>query len=88
MAMPELLAYAGGFSKINFLTFFLINLLFYIPVDFVYVFFDHKIVAISSEHTFLFYAVVAAVTLSGLWFLYKDHKNLEKVEGMWFCSYF
>ena len=82
MAMPELLAYAGGFSKINFLTFFLINVLFYVPVDFAYVFFGHQIVAISSAHTFLFYGVAAAVTLSGLWFLYKDHRNLEKVEGM------
>ena len=82
IAMPELLAYASGFSKINFLTFFLINILFYLPVDFMYVFFGHQIVAISSEHTFLFYSVVAVVTLSGLWFLYKDKKNLEKIKGI------
>ena len=47
-----------------------------------YVFFGHQIVALSSEHTFLFYSVVAVVILSGLWFLYKDKTNLEKIEGM------
>lgn len=82
IAMPELLAYASGFSRINFLTFFWINILFYLPVDFMYVFFGRQIVAISSEHAVLFYSVVVVVTLSGGWFLYKDHKNLEKIEGM------
>ena len=45
-----------------------------------------SIVALSSEHTFLFYSVVAVVILSGLWFLYKDKTNLEKIENV-ICIY-
>ncbi|MEK7545146.1 MAG: hypothetical protein AAB551_03365, partial [Patescibacteria group bacterium] len=82
IAMPEILAYASGLSKINFLTFSLINALFYLLADSMLVFFGHEIIATIAKHTFWFYSLVVLVTVSGFWFLYKDHKNLENIEGM------
>ena len=82
IAVPEILAYASGFSKINFLTFFLINMLFYIPVDFMYIFFGSQITAIIAEYTFWFYSLILFVTVAGFWFLYKDYKKLDSIKGM------
>ena len=80
--MPEILAYASGFSKINFLTFSFINIIFYLFVDFVEVFFGSQIIVIMAEHTFLFYSLISLVTIIGFWLLYKDYKNLENIKGM------
>lgn len=80
--MPEVLAYASGFSKINFLTFFFINILFYLPVDFIQVFFGSQIIAIVAKHTFWFYFLILFITITGFWLLYKDYKKLENIKGM------
>ena len=82
--MPEILAYASGLSKINFLTFSLINILFYLPVDFMLVFFGSQIIAIVAKNTFLFYFLVLLVSIAGFWFLRKDYKNknLDNIQGM------
>ena len=82
IAMPEILAYASGFSKINFLTFFLINMLFYLPVDFMFIFFGSQIIPMIAEHTFLFYSILLVVPVTGFWFLYKDYKKLDNIQGM------
>ena len=82
IVMPEILAYASGFSKINFLTFSFINIIFYLFVDFVEVFFGSQIIVIMAEHTFLFYSLISLVTIIGFWLLYKDYKNLENIKGM------
>lgn len=82
MVMPEILAYASGLSKINFLTFFTINMLFSLPIVFTYVFFGSQVVAIIAMHTFLFYFLVSFVSIAGFWFLHKDYKKLENIEGM------
>lgn len=79
MSMPELLAYAAGLSKINFWTFTLINTLFYIPVDFVFVFLGSQIVEFSAKYFLIIPAIIFVFTLSGFAMLYKDY---EKVEGM------
>ena len=81
-AMPEILAYASGFSKINFLTFSLINTFFYLLADGLLVFSGHEIVAIIAQHTFWFYFLTVLISISGFWFLYKDYKNSEKIQGM------
>ena len=82
IVMPEILAYASGLSRINFLTFFLISMLFSVPIDFMYVFFGSQIVATIAEHTFLFYFLVSFISVAGFWFLYKDYKKLENIQGM------
>jgi len=82
IAMPEILAYASGLSTINFFTFFLINTLFYLPVDFMFVFFGHAIIAAIASHAYWFYSIIFFVIVTGFWFLYKDYKKLESLEGM------
>lgn len=79
VGMPELLAYASGLSKINFLAFTLINALFYIPVDFILVFLGSKIAELSIEHFLIIPAIVFVFTFIGLVMLYKDY---EKLKGM------
>jgi len=80
--VPEILAYASGLSKISFLTFFSINLLFYLPADFILVFFGSQVLSIIAEYTFLFYFFVSIISIAGIWFLYKDYKKLDNIEGM------
>ncbi len=82
IVIPEVLAYASGLSKIKFLTFFTINFLFSLPVIFMFVFFGSKVVAVIAEYTFLFYFLVSFVSITGFWFLYKDYKKLENMQGM------
>lgn len=82
LAVPEILAYASGLSKISFWTFFLINILFYLPADFLLVFFGSQVLSMIAEHTFLFYFFVIVISIAGFWFLYKDYKKLDNVEGM------
>jgi len=82
IVIPEVLAYASGLSKIKFLTFFTINFLFSLPVIFMFVFFGSQVVAIIAKHTFLFYFLVSFMSIAGFWFLYKDYKKLENIEGM------
>lgn len=81
-AIPELLSYASGLSKINFFTFSLINILFYLPINLIYIFFGYYVITIIGEHTFLFYFFILAISITGFWFLYKDHKNLDTMGGM------
>lgn len=84
IVMPEILSYATGLSKINFFTFSLINILFYLPVDFLFVFFGSEIIGIMAKHSLLFYAVVLIVSVVGFWSLRKDykHEKLNEMQGM------
>lgn len=82
VSMPEILAYASGLSEINFLTFFLINMLFSLPIDFMFVFFGSQVVAIIAKYTFWFYSLISFVTITGFWFLYRDYKKLDNIKGM------
>lgn len=79
ISMPELLAYASGLSKINFWKFSVINLLFYIPVDIVLVFFGSKIADVSLKYFFIYPLVLGLFAAAGFLALYKDY---EKVEGL------
>ena len=79
ISMPELLSYASGLSRINFLTFTIINTVFYIPVDFVLVFLGARLTELSAKYFLIIPAIVLMFTLSGFVMLYKDY---EKIEGM------
>ncbi len=79
ISMPELLAYASGLSKINFWTFTFINAIFYIPVDYIYVFLGSEVADISAKYFFIFPAMVFVMTIFGAALLYKDY---QKAEGM------
>ncbi len=79
ISMPELLSYASGLSKINFWTFSVINLLFYIPIDIVLVFFGSQIASLSIKYFFIYPLVLGLFALSGFLALYKDY---QKTEGM------
>jgi uncharacterized membrane protein YdjX (TVP38/TMEM64 family) len=80
--MPEILSYAGGLSKIKFSAFSLINSLFYLLTNFIAVFFGFKIFTIVAKHEILSYSALTLITVITFWSLYKDYKNLEKIEGM------
>lgn len=77
MSMPELLAYASGLSRINFWIFTLINTLFYLPVDFVFVYLGSQIAELSAKYFLIIPAVVFLFTLVGLTLLYKDYEKIE-----------
>lgn len=79
VSMPELLAYASGLSKINFWKFSIINLLFYIPVDLVYVLLGDKLVESGTKLFVIITVVVYLAAITGFALLYKDY---EKAEGM------
>lgn len=79
ISMPELLAYASGLSRIKFLTFSLINTLFYIPVDIVLVFLGSQIVDIPAKYFFVYPLILFLFALVGFSALYKDY---QKMEGM------
>ena len=80
--MPEILAYAGGLSKMKFSTFILINSSFYALTTFIMVFFGSKVFTTVAKHELLFYSVLTLITVITVWSLYKDYKNLDKKEGM------
>jgi len=79
LSMPELLAYAAGLSKIHFWTFASINLLFYIPIDIILVFFGSQFANLSVKYFFLYPLILGIFAASGFFALYKDY---QKVEGM------
>jgi uncharacterized membrane protein YdjX (TVP38/TMEM64 family) len=82
-AMPEILAYASGLSKVSFKTFFLINTVFYAVTDLILVFFGREVTVLISQHAVWFYVILAIIVLSGLWLLHKDYKNTQiPMEGM------
>jgi uncharacterized membrane protein YdjX (TVP38/TMEM64 family) len=78
MSIPELLAYAAGLSKINFWRFTFINMLFYLPVDIIYVFFGTQFRLLTLKYFFIVPVIFALMALIGFGMLYKDY---EKVEG-------
>ncbi len=84
IGIPEILAYASGLSKINFFAFSLINILFYLPVDFTFVFFGSEIIRIIAKHSILFYSVVLLISVAGFWSLQNDykHEKLDNMQGM------
>ena len=79
VSMPELLSYAAGLSKINFWKFSIINILFYIPVDIVLVFFGSQMAQVSPKYFFVYPLVIAIFAVGGFLALYKDY---QKQEGM------
>lgn len=79
ISMPEFLSYASGLSKINFWKFTIINIIFYIPVDAILVFFGSKIATVSLKYFFVYPLVLGIFALAGFVALYKDY---EKVEGL------
>ncbi len=81
-AMPEVLAYAGGLTNIKFSIFSTINSIFYIISNFILVFFGYYFINLISKHTYSSYAILIIVSIIGLWWIYKDYKNMAEVEGM------
>ena len=76
---PEFFAYGVGLTRVSFWFFFIINLLFIIPIDLLSVFLGSKIATLTSEHTFLYIGVLLTFGVLAFWFLYKDY---QKAEGM------
>ncbi len=79
ISIPELLAYASGLSKINFWKFFVINALFFVPVDFAFVFLGSRIALLSARYVLLLPLIVFLIAFIGFLTLYKEY---EKVEGL------
>jgi uncharacterized membrane protein YdjX (TVP38/TMEM64 family) len=78
MSMPELLAYAAGFSRIGFWRFTFINMLFYIPVDIIYVFFGTQLRLLTLKYYFIVPLVFGLTALVGFGLLYKDYQKIEE----------
>ncbi len=78
-SVPEILAYASGLSTISFPKFIFLHSLFYIPIDFLFVFFGSQIVNMAGSKAFLFSVTFIIISGIGLSLLYKDY---EKVDSM------
>ena len=79
VSMPELLAYAAGLSKISFWKFTIVNILFYIPVDIVLVFFGSQIAEVSLKYFFVYPLVLGIFAAAGFLALYKDYQKEEGI---------
>lgn len=74
---PEFVAYAAGLSSINFWIFLIIQSAIFIPIDFILVLFGSQIVNWSSRYSWAVFAVPSLIAVAGLWFLYKDYKEVS-----------
>ncbi len=81
-AMPEVLAYASGLTNIKFSVFSIINSMFYVISNFVLVFFGYYFINFASKHAITTYTLALIISIISLWWLYKDHRNITRVEGM------
>lgn len=81
-AMPEVLAYAGGLTKIKFSVFSMINSVFYVITNFIMVFFGYYFINLISKHIYTSYAILIMVSIIGFWWIHKDYRNIAKIEGM------
>ncbi len=79
ISLPEILAYGASLSKINFYKFILLHTLFYIPIDFILVFFGSRLLNLTGYYNLLYFVFFAIISIVGFFALYKDY---EKIEGM------
>lgn len=79
ISLPEIFAYAAGFSRVGFWKFTLIHSAFMLPLNFGGVFLGSQIAIFASKYYFVFMALIALFAISGFSLLYKDY---EKMEGM------
>src|SRR3989344_36481 len=65
ISLPEIFAYASGFSRVGFLKFISIHSLFMLPFNFGGVFLGSQIAILASRYSFLFIALIAIFAISG-----------------------
>ncbi len=75
MTIPELVAYSAGLSKMNFFTFVVLNSLFFIPLNLLYVYLGSKLVDLSLKYFFILPLITFVLALGGLSLLYKDYEK-------------
>jgi uncharacterized membrane protein YdjX (TVP38/TMEM64 family) len=78
-SIPEVLAYASGLSQLSFIKFIFLHSLFYVPIDFIFVFFGSQIVNVSGHRAFLVGFVFVLISMIGIASLYKDYEKIDQV---------